>query len=46
MVVMLMFICSAFGAEHVIDQKGKNFSQKAIKVKVGDTIKFKNLSWC
>lgn len=34
---------AAFAAsEFVIDQKGNNFSQKAIRIKAGDTIVFKN----
>lgn len=33
---------SAFGAEHVIDQLGRKFIPANLKVKVGDTIRFKN----
>lgn len=30
------------GTSHLIDQKDKTFSQETIKVKLGDTIEFKN----
>lgn len=30
------------GTEHVVSQKGKAFSQKKLKVKAGDSIKFVN----
>lgn len=33
---------SAFAAEHAIDQKDKQFSKKSIKIKVGDTVEFRN----
>ena len=29
-------------ADHLVDQKDKQFSKKAIKVKVGDTVTFRN----
>lgn len=32
----------AFAAEHVVDQKDKQFSKKALKVKVGDSVNFRN----
>jgi len=31
-----------FGANHIVDQKGKTFIPHTLKVKVGDTITFKN----
>ena len=31
-----------FAAEHVIDQKDKQFSKKLVKIKAGDTVEFKN----
>ena len=33
---------AAYAAEHVVEQKGKAFTVKQIKVKVGDTVDFKN----
>ena len=33
---------SALGAEQLIDQKDKQFSKKAIKIKVGDVVEFRN----
>jgi plastocyanin len=33
---------SAWSAEHVVSQKGKAFSVKKLKVKVGDSVKFVN----
>jgi plastocyanin len=33
---------SAQAAEVVVDQKDKQFSQKAVKIKVGDTVTFRN----
>ena len=38
----LVIASSLFGANHVIDQKGKTFVPHAISVAVGDTITFKN----
>jgi plastocyanin len=32
----------AFGTDLVIDQKDKQFSKKAVKIKVGDSIEFRN----
>ena len=32
----------AFAAEHVVDQKDKQFSKKALKIKVGDAVVFRN----
>ena len=31
-----------FGANHIVDQKGKTFIPHSLNVKVGDTITFKN----
>jgi plastocyanin len=33
---------SAWSAEHVVSQKGKAFSVKKLKVRVGDSVKFVN----
>ena len=33
---------AAYAADHLVDQKDKQFSIKALKVKVGDTVEFKN----
>jgi plastocyanin len=33
---------SSFSAEQIIDQKNKQFSKKAVKIKVGDVIEFRN----
>jgi plastocyanin len=33
---------SAQAAEVVVDQKDKQFSQKSVKIKVGDTVTFRN----
>ena len=33
---------SLFGADHIVDQKGKTFIPHSLTVKVGDTITFKN----
>lgn len=38
----LILSSALFGAEHVIDQKGKTFIPHAITVAVGDTLVFKN----
>lgn len=32
----------AFGADHVVNQRGKAFSAAALKAKVGDTLTFRN----
>ena len=38
-----IFAASAlFGANHIVDQKGKTFIPHELNVKVGDTITFKN----
>jgi plastocyanin len=39
---LLLLAISAFGANHIIDQKGKTFIPHEITVKPGDTITFKN----
>jgi len=42
-VIASLIISSAlFGANHVIDQKGKTFIPHTLNVAVGDTITFKN----
>ncbi|MDF1875031.1 hypothetical protein JHD48_04715 [Sulfurimonas sp. SAG-AH-194-I05] len=41
-VASLVIASALFGAEHIIDQKGKSFAPGALNVAVGDTIKFKN----
>ena len=38
----LIVTSALFGADHVIDQKGKTFIPHAVTVAVGDTITFKN----
>jgi len=38
----LLVAGSVYGANHVVDQKGKTFIPHAITVAVGDTITFKN----
>lgn len=39
----LFFVASlAQSAEHLVDQKDKAFSQKVLKIKVGDVVEFKN----
>jgi len=46
--VAAVCICLCFGvagasaAEYSVDQKDKQFSKKSLKVKVGDTVEFKN----
>jgi len=43
MLIMNLMLCSLlFGANHVVDQKGKTFIPHSITVAVGDTITFKN----
>jgi len=43
-IVLLTFVIasSLFATNHVVDQKGKTFIPHSLKVKVGDTITFKN----
>ena len=36
------FVTLAFAAEHVVDQKDKQFSKKTLKIKVGDAVVFRN----
>ncbi len=38
----LIISSALFGADHIIDQKNKTFIPHSLKVKVGDTITFKN----
>jgi len=38
----LLSIASLYGADHVIDQKGKTFIPHEVTVKVGDTLTFLN----
>ena len=33
---------AAFAAEHMVDQKDKQFSKKTLKVKAGDSVEFRN----
>jgi len=43
--VLLTMILAATGAsakDYIVDQKDKQFSQKSIKVKVGDSVDFRN----
>lgn len=45
--ITLAFLCAfslgtALAAEVQVDQKDKQFSKKSIKIKVGDTVEFKN----
>ena len=41
-IASLIISRALFGANHVIDQKGKTFIPHAITVAVGDTLTFKN----
>jgi len=38
----LLSIASLYGADHIIDQKGKTFIPHEVTVKVGDTLTFLN----
>ena len=38
----LLLVGGLFGANHIVDQKGKTFIPHTLTVKVGDTITFKN----
>lgn len=41
--IAMMFAAGAAGAQdYLVDQKDKQFSQKALKIKVGDTVEFRN----
>lgn len=42
LLVALVTMSTLFGANHIVDQKGKTFIPHAIAVAVGDTITFKN----
>lgn len=37
-----MLSVGAQAADHLVDQKDKQFSKKAVKIKVGDTVTFRN----
>jgi plastocyanin len=41
-VFVLLLTVSLFGADHIIDQKGKTFIPHEVTVKVGDTLTFLN----
>ena len=43
--IVLLILLPAVGAsakDHTVDQKDKQFSQKSLKVKVGDSVEFRN----
>ena len=42
-VASLCIVSVSHAAEHLVEQKDKKFSKEILKVKVGDTIKFKNM---
>ncbi len=37
------YVAAAYAADHVVEQKDKKFAKTALKVKVGDTVTFKNM---
>ena len=41
-VLCLVSLASAHAADHVVDQKNKEFSAKQLNIKVGDSVKFQN----
>ena len=41
-ILMLFFVSLIFAKNHIVDQKNKTFIPHELKVKVGDTITFKN----
>ena len=41
-VIVTLFVVQVQSADHVIVQKNKMFDQKTLKIKVGDSINFKN----
>ena len=41
-ILMLTFVSLIFAKNHIVDQKNKTFIPHELKVKVGDTITFKN----
>ena len=41
-ILSVLTISSLFATEHIVDQKNKTFLPGTMKVKVGDTITFKN----
>lgn len=42
LLVLSLLAPPAWAADHVVTQRNKSFSQKKLKIKVGDTIKFTN----
>jgi plastocyanin len=42
LVCLMVISVTANAADHVVEQKSKAFSAKALTVKVGDTVSFKN----
>jgi len=42
-IALSVWTTQLLAAEHVIEQKDKQFSKKVLKVKVGDTVEFKNV---
>lgn len=41
-VAFFLMTVPAFSADHIIEEKDKDFSQKEITIKVGDTVTFEN----
>ena len=41
-ILLAAAMTAAHAGEHVVSQKGKSFSKKAVKVKVGDSVRFVN----
>ncbi len=39
---LLLFTLCSFATEHTVGQKNKTFSNKTLKIKVGDIVKFEN----
>jgi plastocyanin len=37
-----MLVLNSHAADHQVDQKDKQFTQKSLKIKVGDTVTFRN----
>lgn len=40
--LLAAFTSAAFGTDLLIDQKDKQFSKKTLKIKVGDSVEFRN----
>lgn len=40
--VLVVSAFHAWGVEHVVDQKDKAFTKKSMKIKVGDSVDFRN----